>query len=200
MYKLELVLNPEAKNIYFSKWLQLNYAPNYKGNSEGSKIFIFFNIEPDEEIKLEIETFYNSITIEESTDLLAGEILKKNNRMQYGLVLYDIVSSMTRLSRLIIDDSLSAHKFRRELMYDNFINLQNNIEHGNFISAYEDVDTLTIDMGITDEEIIGYRTIISSYLVSIDGEFIDSFGNKVQGGQYVELSGKSIDELGFIIE
>jgi hypothetical protein len=200
MYKLELVLNPNAKNSYFSKWLSLNYAPNYKGNSEGAKIFIFFESEPDEEVKLEIEVFYNAITIEESFDSLGDEIFKKHNRIQYGLILYDIVSSMIRLSRLQVDSSLTAHKSQRELTYDNFINLQNNIEHGNFISAYEDVETLTTEMGVTEEEIIEYRTVISTYLVSIQGEFIDAFGNKVNGGQYIELKGKSIDSLGFIIE
>jgi hypothetical protein len=200
MYKLELELNTNAKNSYFSKWLSLNYAPNYKGNSEGAKIFVFFESEPDEEVKLEIEVFYNAITIEESVDLLADEILKKHNRIQYGLILSDIVSSMIRLSRLEIDGSLTSHKLQRELTYDNFSNLQNNIEHGNFISAYEDVDTLTIEMGVTNEEIIEYRTVISTYLVSIQGEFIDAFNNKVDGGQYIELAGKSIDSLGFIIE
>jgi len=200
MYKLELILNPNAKNNYFSKWLSLNYSPNYKGNAEGSKLFVFFESEPDEEVKTEILNFYNLITIEDSIDMLADEIFKKHNRMQYGLILYDIVSSMIRLARLKIDGSLTSHKYQRELTYDNFINLQNNIEHGNFISAYEDVETLTTDMGVTADEIIEYRVVISTYLVSNDGQFIDVFGNKVEGGQYIELKGKSIDALGYIIE
>ena len=200
MYRLEIDLNPNAKNQYISDWLFSNYAPNYKGNSEGLKISIFFESEPDEEVKTEIQVFYNAITIEDSFDSLGDEIFKKHNRIQYGLILYDIVSSKIRLSRLQIDSSLLAHKSQRELTYDNFINLQNNIEHGNFISAYEDVESLTTEMGVTNEEIIEYRTVISTYLVSIDGEFIDAFGNKVNGGQYIELTGKSIDSLGFIIE
>jgi len=200
MYKLELILNPNAKNNYFSKWLSLNYSPNYKGNAEGSKLYVFFESEPDEEVKTEILNFYNLITIEDSIDMLADEIFKKHNRMQYGLILYDIVSSMIRLARLKIDGSLTSHKYQRELTYDNFINLQNNIEHGNFISAYEDVETLTTDMGVTADEIIEYRVVISTYLVSNDGQFIDVFGNKVEGGQYIELKGKSIDALGYIIE
>ena len=200
MYKLELILNPNAKNNYFSKWLSLNYSPNYKGNAEGSKLFVFFESEPDEEVKTEILNFYNLITIEDSIDMLADEIFKKHNRMQYGLILYDVVSSMIRLARLKIDGSLTSHKYQRELTYDNFINLQNNIEHGNFISAYEDVETLTTDMGVTADEIIEYRVVISTYLVSNDGQFIDVFGNKVEGGQYIELKGKSIDALGYIIE
>lgn len=200
MYKLELILNPNAKNNYFSKWLSLNYSPNYKGNAEGSKLFVFFESEPDEEVKTEIINFYNLITIEESIDLLSDEIFKKHNRMHYGLILYDVVSSMIRLARLKIDGSLTSHKFQRELTYDNFSNLQNNIEHGNFISAYEDVETLTTDMGVTADEIIEYRVVISTYLVSNDGQFIDVFGNKVEGGQYIELKGKSIDALGYIIE
>ena len=200
MYKLELILNPNAKNNYFSKWLSLNYSPNYKGNAEGSKLFVFFESEPDEEVKTEIINFYNLITIEDSIDMLADEIFKKHNRMQYGLILYDVVSSMIRLARLKIDGSLTSHKYQRELTYDNFINLQNNIEHGNFISAYEDVETLTTDMGVTADEIIEYRVVISTYLVSNDGQFIDVFGNKVEGGQYIELKGKSIDALGYIIE
>ena len=200
MYKLELILNPNAKNNYFSKWLSLNYSPNYKGNAEGSKLYVFFESEPDEEVKTEILNFYNLITIEDSIDMLADEIFKKHNRMQYGLILYDVVSSMIRLARLKIDGSLTSHKYQRELTYDNFINLQNNIEHGNFISAYEDVETLTTDMGVTADEIIEYRVVISTYLVSNDGQFIDVFGNKVEGGQYIELKGKSIDALGYIIE
>jgi len=193
MYRLEIDLNPNAKNQYISDWLFSNYAPNYKGNSEGLKISIFFESEPDEEVKTEIQVFYNAITIEESFDSLTDEIFKKNNRIQYGIILSDIVSSMIRLTRLQVDASLTAHKSQRELTYDNFSNLKNNIEHGNFISAYEDVDTLTTEMGLTAEEITGYRFIISTYLVSNDGEFIDSFGNKVDGGQYNELKGKSID-------
>tara|TARA_R110002153_G_scaffold209897_1_gene362493 strand:+ start:11103 stop:11705 length:603 start_codon:yes stop_codon:yes gene_type:complete len=200
MYKLELILNPNAKNNYFSKWLSLNYSPNYKGNAEGSKLFVFFESEPDEEVKTEILNFYNLITIEDSIDMLADEIFKKHNRMQYGLILYDVVSSMIRLARLKIDGSLTSHKFQRELTYDNFSKLQNNIEHGNFISAYEDVETLTTDMGVTADEIIEYRVVISTYLVSNDGQFIDVFGHKVEGGQYIELKGKSIDALGYIIE
>ena len=109
MYKLELILNPNAKNNYFSKWLSLNYSPNYKGNAEGSKLFVFFESEPDEEVKTEILNFYNLITIEDSIDMLADEIFKKHNRMQYGLILYDVVSSMIRLARLKIDGSLTGN-------------------------------------------------------------------------------------------
>ena len=55
-------------------------------------------------------------------------------------------------------------------------------------------------MGVTADEIIEYRVVISTYLVSNDGQFIDVFGHKVEGGQYIELKGKSIDALGYIIE
>jgi len=62
MYKLTLVTNLNAENNYFNKWLRDNYSPNFKGTSQGDKIYLYFESEPDEEVKIVITDFYNAIT------------------------------------------------------------------------------------------------------------------------------------------
>jgi hypothetical protein len=132
-------------------------------------------------------------------DLLERELYQKINRTDYGSSLFNIVSSQLRLSRLTVDDSLSAHEATRTSTYIHFDLLQNNIKSGNFISAYEDVNNLDTSMGVTAQEIIEYRAILSSYLVSTD-EYTDTFGNDIEGGMYDELRGLSLDANYFIIE
>lgn len=61
MYKLTLTINPEADNNYFNKWLRDNYTPNFKGSSQADNIYLYFESEPDEEVKTEITDFYNDI-------------------------------------------------------------------------------------------------------------------------------------------
>lgn len=62
MYKLTLIKNINAQNNYFNKWLRDNYSPNFKGTSEGGAMYVYFDSEPDEEHKTEIENYYNSIS------------------------------------------------------------------------------------------------------------------------------------------
>lgn len=61
MYKLILTINPEADNNYFNKWLRDNYTPNFKGSSQGDRIYLYFDSEPDEDVKTDITDFYNDI-------------------------------------------------------------------------------------------------------------------------------------------
>lgn len=200
MYKIELSININAKNKYFTEWLRLNYSVNFIGTSEGTTINIYFESEPDETEKTEIINFYNAITEEDSSDPLGDELLQKESRKEYGLILSSLVSSKFRLLRLSLDASLSSHEQERDLTYVHFDTLKLSIESGNFINAYEDVSNLTTEMGLTETEIDEYRFMISIYLVSLDGLYVDPLGNKVEGGKYNELKGKSIDLNGFIIE
>jgi hypothetical protein len=62
MYKLTLTTNLHAENNYFNKWLRDNYSPDFKGTSQGDNIYIYFESEPDEEVKTAITDFYNAIT------------------------------------------------------------------------------------------------------------------------------------------
>ena len=140
---------------------------------------------------------YTDVTTTE--DILNREIEQKRIRRDYGNVLYEIVASELRLARLSVDPSISAHAAQRTLMYSNFIELQSNIFQGNFISAYEDVNTLTVSMGLTESQIVGYRFILSTFIVS-SGSYTDVYGNDVQGAQYDEHVGKSLDVDGYIIE
>jgi len=61
MYKLTLTINPEADSKYFNKWLRDNYTPNFKGSSQADNIYLYFESEPDQEVKTEITDFYNNI-------------------------------------------------------------------------------------------------------------------------------------------
>ncbi len=200
MYKIEISINTNAKNKYFAEWLKLNYSLNFIGTSEGVNINIYFESEPDESEKTEIINFYNAITEEDSSDPLGEEILQKESRKEYGSILSNLVSSKFRLLRLSSDSSLSSHEQQRDLTYIHFDTLKQSIESGNFINAYEDVSNLTTQMGLTQTEIIEYRFLISSYLVSLDSFYIDALGNNVEGGKYNELKGKPLDLNGFIIE
>ena len=61
MYKLILTINPEADNNYFNKWLRDNYTPNFIGSSQGDRKYLYFESEPDEDVKTAITHFYNDI-------------------------------------------------------------------------------------------------------------------------------------------
>ena len=76
MYKLTLSTNINAENNYFNKWLRNNYSPNFRGTSQGGAMYIYFDSEPDDEIKLEILDFYN--TISEADCLHVYQTLKMN--------------------------------------------------------------------------------------------------------------------------
>jgi hypothetical protein len=166
-----------------------------------------FFIEENEEIPA---TYYGEIRLDgyvEITDpyelsklFLNRELNSKRNRKEYGQLLHEIVASQFRLARLQLDTSLAAHAAQRALTYTNFKSLQDNIENGNFISAYEDIEGLTVGMGLTAPQIVLYRRVIASYLTSISGVFTDVFGNSVVGGAYEELQGKAVDENWYIIE
>ena len=150
---------------------------------------------------------FNDSTFVVKTDALRDEYSRKQKRKDYGVVLGDIVACQLRLALLAIDPSLSAHANQRANTYVHFSSLQDNISQGNFISAYEDVNTLTTEMGLTAEQILLFRRLISEYLVSEDGVYEDAMkdvledgGNMVEGAQYNELTGKSLDSQFFIIE
>jgi len=76
MYKLTLTTNPHAENNYFNKWLRDNYSPDFKGTSQGDSIYLYFESEPDEEVKTAITDFYNAIT--EADCLHVYQTLKMN--------------------------------------------------------------------------------------------------------------------------
>ena len=76
MYKLTLSTNINAENNYFNKWLRNNYTPNFKGTSQGASMYVFFDSEPDENVKIEILDFYNAIS--ESDCLHVYQTLKMN--------------------------------------------------------------------------------------------------------------------------
>lgn len=79
MYKIALTLNPEAENNYFNKWLRENYSDNFKGTSEGDKIYLFFESEPDDQDKIVISDFYNAIT---ESDCLGVYMTLKMNEIR----------------------------------------------------------------------------------------------------------------------
>jgi len=62
MYKLEITpINKNANGKYFNKWLRDNY--NFNSISYGElSVYVFFETEPSEIIKTEIENKYQSLT------------------------------------------------------------------------------------------------------------------------------------------
>ena len=65
MYKIEInTINAQADNDFFNGWLRQNYE-YYLGFSKGSNLTISFSNEPSSQKKIDIESFYNSITEDE---------------------------------------------------------------------------------------------------------------------------------------
>jgi hypothetical protein len=130
---------------------------------------------------------------------LSREMNQRRLRKEYGLLLYEIISSQLRLLRVSIDPSLLYHSQTRATLYLNLEDLKNSVSSGNFIDAYEDLNSITPQSELTENQIIVYRNLLSTYMVS-SNDYTDAFGNNVNGGNYDELSGKDIDSQGFINE
>jgi len=171
---------------------------DFKGvtNGKGSDVYVVHGTALTDESALDaIVAGHTAVDLQP----LSREIGQKRRRKDYGVLLHDLVASQLRLDRISNDPSLAAHAAERAASYVHFVTLQKNIDAGNFISAYEDVNGLTVEMGLTIQQITTYRMIVATYLTST-GNYTDVFGNKVRGGQYDELKGKPLDVNYFIIE
>lgn len=129
---------------------------------------------------------------------LSREINQRKSRRNYGFLLSDIISSQLRILRVSTDPSLLFHSQTRSSLYLNLETLKNSVSDGNFIDAYEDLNLINPQEGLTESHIDYYRILLSLYMVS-SSSYIDPIGNSVEGGQYDELTSKTINARGFIV-
>lgn len=130
---------------------------------------------------------------------LSREMSQRRSRKEYGLLLSEIISSQLRLFRVSIDPSLLYHSQTRATLYLNLETLKNSVSSGNFIDAYEDLNSIIPQPELTENQITGYRVLLSTYMISLN-DYTDVLGNNVAGGKYEELIGKTINAQGFINE
>jgi len=91
MYRLIIFtinLNADAK--YFSKWLRDNYTSTFKGLTIGSKVTIYFTIEPSSADKTTITDKYESLTADDVL-VLENVIVVYEGRTEDGQNCYDEV-------------------------------------------------------------------------------------------------------------
>lgn len=129
---------------------------------------------------------------------LSREINQRKSRRNYGFLLSEIISSQLRIFRVSTDPSLLFHSQIRSSLYLNLETLKNSVSSGNFLDAYEDLNSINAQEGLTESQISYYRILLSLYIVSTSN-YVDPIGNSVEGGQYDELTSKTIDAQGFIL-
>lgn len=201
MYKLEISpINPNANGEFFNNWLSESHSPIMGVDYLLLSVEVSFSSEPSQEVKDDITTKYESLTVFNvimTSELLTG-IDMKDSRKVYGNSLHTVISEMSRQNRLS-KNPVPPHEEYYDDHYSPWEEISSQIIKGNFVRVYELVNSMELSEFVTIETITFYRLIISDYLVSLNVSYIDRVGIKVDGGQYNDYAGKSIDSAGFIL-
>ena len=156
-------------------WKYIHYSEITKTIEEGEavKVPLVWAVEkPDSE--------YDDITSTEK--LYERECHLITERRKAGVKAYQEAQAQMRVDRLA---SGAPHSAFKTLVYDNMRSVIKNIESGDWLNAYEDMEVITVNEILTAEMKIGFRVKISTYLT--------------ESGNYDEFVGKSIDSRGYII-
>jgi len=152
MYRLEILeLNPLANAKFFSHWLKNNF-PDFKANSIGDKVVLYFISEPTEEEKVLIIDKYESLT---ENDVLILEQIKSvyEVRAADGLTYYDDIRA--NLAFDYQEGTLTiaqAHYIEKVL-----INIKSFLLTGDWATAQYELNSLVIDGVVSQTDIVfGY--------------------------------------------
>lgn len=201
MYGLTIQpINPNADGIFFNYWVIDNYTIATIEH-EPTHVTVWFTEEPIQATKDAITAKYNSLTQLDVliSDVVLEEIRFKEEREEYGITIYNTTSAMSRINRLSLPDlPENEHEQYRNDHYEPLKHVVEYILKGDFKSSYEEVNNFVPTVFITAETLTIYRTIVSMYLIS-KSKYTDLFGNRVNGGTYLEHFNDTIDTQGFLV-
>lgn len=103
-------------------------------------------------------------------------------RKSAGVKAYQETQAEMRVQRLL---SGTPHSTFKALVYDPMSTVIKNIESGDWLNSYEEIENVEVNQILTAEMKISFRKKISTYLV--------------ESGNYEEFIGNSIDSSGYII-
>jgi hypothetical protein len=193
-------INSNANAVYFNYWVKDNYnIISIEHNSLA--ILVSFIEEPIQSTKDAIIDKYNSLTLLDVliSDEIIQEIKFKEQREEYGRDIYNLTASMARINRQSLPSlPENEHEQYRINHYDPLKSIVTHILHGDFKSAYEEINIFTATEFITPTTLISYRFIVAQYIIS-NSAYTDIFGSRVNGGTYSENFNDTLDAQGFII-